>query len=70
MLRTPFGAFISISLYTASMTLTAAQEFPAPVGHRQPTASTVPSDDSVRGLGPSDSSPHANPKLLKPGITS
>src|SRR5690348_10916072 len=57
MLRTPFGAFLSIFLYTALMSLTAAQEFPAPVGHRQPTAATVPIDDSVRGLGPSDVEP-------------
>jgi hypothetical protein len=65
MLRTPFGAFTSISLYTASMTLTAAQEFPAPVGHRQPTAATVPSDDNVRGLGPSDVEPARKSKALK-----
>jgi hypothetical protein len=28
---------------------TASAQLPAPVGHRQPTAETVPADDSVRG---------------------
>jgi hypothetical protein len=28
---------------------TASAQLPAPIGHRQPTAETVPADDSVRG---------------------
>jgi hypothetical protein len=30
---------------------TAIAQTPAPIGHRQPTAATVPADDSVRGSG-------------------
>jgi hypothetical protein len=30
---------------------------PAPTGHRQPTASQVPADDSVQGLGAGDQAP-------------
>jgi hypothetical protein len=70
MLRTPFGAFISISLYTASMTLTAAQEFlhQSAIVSRPPLLSQATT--ACAAWGRAMSSPHANPKLLKPGITS
>jgi hypothetical protein len=50
---------------------TASAQLPAPIGHRQPSAETVPADDSVRGstlstehrsvAGPTTKSKAANP---------
>ncbi|MEA3091362.1 MAG: hypothetical protein QOJ04_2704 [Caballeronia sp.] len=44
---------------------------PAPIGHRQPTAQTVPADDSVLGSGTSTehrsvAAPAAKSKLVNP----
>jgi hypothetical protein len=59
MFKIAFGIFIA---HAALIGSTPAQEFPAPVGHRQPTAADVPSNDSVRGLGPNDAEPSGKRK--------
>jgi hypothetical protein len=49
-------------LYLALIGPTIAQILPAPIGHRQPTAADVPSDDSVQGLGPGEVQPTGKTK--------
>ena len=57
----------------AALSLTrgaANAQLPAPVGHRQPTAESVPADDSVLGSGATEhrsaAKPSANPKAANP----
>jgi hypothetical protein len=50
---------------------TANAQLPAPIGHRQPTAETVPADDSVRGSAlntehRSVAAPTTMPKAINP----
>jgi len=48
---------ISVGVFVAFMMpigVTGAQRLPAPIGHRQPSAADVPSNDSMRGIRTAD----------------
>jgi hypothetical protein len=64
MLKTKSVAAVAVSAaWLASLAPAAAQQ--APIGHRQPTASEVPANDSVRGDAGLDGQAQAPPSTKR-----
>jgi hypothetical protein len=57
-----FAAAFAVSLGCLSAIESATAQQQTPIGHRQPSASNVPADDSVRGDASLDAQPQPQPQ--------